>query len=61
MIRNAFYFNLLFDLRGAMDELVRPKLVLMIFNELDEGDEKSPRMRSVYDQPLQQNPIKKNK
>lgn len=49
--------NLLFNLRGAVDELVRPKLVLMILDELNEGDEESPRMWPVHDQPLQQHPI----
>jgi len=43
----------LFYLGGAVDELVRPKLVLMILNELDECDEQTPRMRSVHYQTLQ--------
>ena len=43
-----------------MDELVRPKLVLMILDELNESDEKSPWMRPVYNQSLQQNPVRKN-
>ena len=42
-----------------MDELVCPKLVLMILNKLDKGDEKTPRMRPVHNQSLQQNPVKK--
>ena len=35
-----------------MDELVSPKLVLMILNKLDEGDEKTPWMRPVHNQSL---------
>ena len=54
-------FNLLLYFRGAVDELVRPKLVLVVLNELDEGDKKSPRMRPVHNQPLQQNPTKKKR
>lgn len=57
----AFCLYLLFNLGGAVDELVRPKLVLMILDKLDEGDEKTPRVRPVHNQPLQQNPNKKNR
>ena len=39
-----------------MDKLVSPELVLMVFNQLDEGDEKPPRVGSVHYQSLQQNP-----
>ena len=43
---------LLLNLRGAVDELVRPKFVLMILDKLDKGDEKTPGMRPVYNQSL---------
>ena len=38
-----------------------PKLESWVLDQLDEGYEKSPRMRSVDDQPLQQHPEIKNK
>lgn len=33
---------------------MRPELVDWILDELNEGDEQAPRMRSVHDQPLKQ-------
>lgn len=39
-----------------MNKLVRPKLVLVVLDKLDECDQKTPWMRSVNDQSLQQNP-----
>ena len=46
----------LLDLGGAGDELVLPELEGGVLDELDEGDEETPWMRSVHNQPLQQNP-----
>ena len=40
-----------------MNKLVRPKLVLVVLDKLDECDQKTPWMRSVNDQSLQQNPV----
>lgn len=45
--------HLLFNLRRTVDKLVRPELVRWILDKLDEGDEKTPRMGSVHDQPLE--------
>ena len=39
-----------------MDELVGPELEGRVFDQLDEGDEETPGVRSVDNQPLQQNP-----
>ena len=39
-----------------MDELVGPELEGRVFDELDEGDQETPGVRSVDNQPLQQNP-----
>ena len=33
-----------------------PELEGRVFDQLDEGDEETPGVRSVYNQPLQQNP-----
>lgn len=51
--------DLLFNFGGAVDKLMRPKLVLMILDELDEGDQKTPWMRPIHYQALQQNPVDK--
>ena len=48
--------NLLFNLRGTVHEVVAPELEGRIFDQLDEGDEETPWVRPVHDQPLQQNP-----
>ena len=40
----------------AVDELVSPELEGGILDELDEGDEESPGVGPVHDQPLQQHP-----
>ena len=44
------------DLRGAVDKLVGPELEGRVLDQLDEGDEETPGVRSVDNQPLQQNP-----
>ena len=38
-----------------MNELVLPEVISGVLDELDEGNEESPRMRSVHYQPLQEN------
>ena len=38
-----------------MDKLVLPEVISGILDELNEGNEQSPRMRSVHYQPLQEN------
>ena len=40
-----------------MHELVVPELEAGVLDELDEGDEKTPGVRPVHDQPLQQHPV----
>ena len=44
------------DLRGAVDKLVGPELEGRVLDQLDEGDEETPGVRSVDNQPLQQHP-----
>lgn len=39
-----------------MHEVVRPELVNRVLDQLDERDEKAPRMRAVHNQPLQKHP-----
>lgn len=46
--------NVLLNFRSTVHELVMPELELRVFDEFNEGDEKTPRVRSVDDQPLQQ-------
>lgn len=48
--------NLLFNLRGTVHKVVAPELEGRILDQLDEGDEETPRVRPVHYQPLQQNP-----
>ena len=48
--------NLLFNLRCTVDKVVLPEVVVGVLDELNEGDEQSPRMGSVHYQPLQQHP-----
>ena len=38
-----------------MDKLVLPKVVCRVLDELNEGNEQSPWMRSVHYQPLKEN------
>jgi hypothetical protein len=42
----------LLNLLGAAHKVVAPELVRRVFDELDEGDEKAPRVRLVRDQTL---------
>lgn len=39
-----------------MHEVVRPELVNRVLDQLDERDEKAPRVRAVHNQPLQKHP-----
>lgn len=48
--------NLLFNLRGTVHKVMAPELEGRILYQLDEGDEETPGMRPVNDQPLQQDP-----
>ena len=41
-----------------MHELVAPKFEVGVLDELDECDKETPRVRTIDDQPLQQNPAK---
>ena len=45
--------GLLFNLGGTVDKLVLPEIVGGVFDELNEGDEEAPGMRSVDYQSLQ--------
>ena len=47
----------LLNLWSTVDKLMIPKLEAWISDEVNEGDEKAPGVRSVDDQSLQQNPI----
>ena len=44
---------LLFNFWCAVHKLMVPELELRVFDELDEGDEESPRMGAVDDETLQ--------
>lgn len=48
--------NLLLNLWCAVHKLVAPELVHGVLDQLDEGDEETPRVRAVDDQPLEQHP-----
>lgn len=48
--------NVLFNLGGTVHKVVTPELEGRILDQLDEGDEETPRVRPVHNQPLQQNP-----
>lgn len=49
--------NLLFNLGGTVHKVMAPELEGRILDQLNEGDEKTPRVRPVHNQPLQQNPV----
>lgn len=48
--------NLLFNLRGTVHKVMAPELEGRILYQLNEGDEETPGMRPVNNQPLQQDP-----
>ena len=52
--------HVLFYLWRTVHKIVRPELVLMILNELDECNQQSPRMRSVYNKSFQQHSDEKD-
>ena len=52
-------FKQLLNLRGAVHKLVRLELESRIFDQLNEGDEETPGVRSVDNQPFEQHPGKK--
>ena len=45
----------LFNLGCTVDKVVFPEVVARVLDQLDEGDEQSPGVRSVHNQTLQQN------
>ena len=49
-IRNGL--EKLLNFRRAIDERLSPESVSWVSDQLDEGDQKTPRMRSVNDQTL---------
>lgn len=49
--------NLLLNLRSAVHKFMIPEFESRIFDQLNKGDEKTPRMWSVHNQSLQQDPI----
>lgn len=48
--------NSLFNFWGTVYKLVVPELKRWIFNQLNEGNKKTPRMWPIYNQPFQENP-----
>lgn len=46
----------LFDFRSTMDKLVIPELVYRVLDEVDERDQKAPRVRTVHDEALEEDP-----
>lgn len=44
--------GLLLDFRGTVHKVVTPELKGGVLDQLDEGDEQTPRVRPVHDQPL---------
>ena len=44
------------DLLGAMREVICPEIVAWVLDQLNESDQKTPRMRPVHNETLQQNP-----
>ena len=45
----------LFNLGCTVDKVVFPEVVARVLDQLNEGDEQSPGVRSVHNQTLQQN------
>lgn len=48
--------NSLFNFWGTVYKLMVPELKRWIFNQLNEGNKKTPRMWPIYNQPFQENP-----
>ena len=53
LILHRFY-NPLFNLGCTVDKVVFPEVVAGVLDQLDEGDEQPPGVRSVHNQTLQQ-------
>lgn len=47
---------LLLDLWGTVHKIMAPELKGRVLDQLNEGDEQTPRVRPVHNQPLQQDP-----
>lgn len=47
---------LLLDLWGAVHKIMAPELEGRVLDQLNEGDEQTPRVGPVHNQPLQQDP-----
>ncbi len=47
---------LLLDLWGTVYKIMAPELKGRVLDQLNEGDEQTPRVRPVHNQPLQQDP-----
>ena len=56
-----FMDNLLFNFVCTVHKIMAPKLVVVVFDEFDESDKKSPRVRSVHDQAFQKNSVKESR
>lgn len=48
--------TLLLDLWGAVHKIMAPELKGRVLDQLYEGDEQTPWVRPVHNQPLQQDP-----
>mmetsp|Transcript_54830 Transcript_54830/g.81419 ORF Transcript_54830/g.81419 Transcript_54830/m.81419 type:complete len:102 (+) Transcript_54830:181-486(+) len=49
-------FKYFFNLSGAVRKWMIPKLVTLVSNELNESDEKTPRVGPMYDHPFEKHP-----
>lgn len=47
--------NLLLNLWSTVYKLVSPKLILVVLDEFNKRDEKTPRMRTINNKPFQKN------
>lgn len=61
LIIKITYKYILFNFWSTMYKLVVPKFVCWILYKLNKGDQKAPRMWSIYYQSLQKNPEKYKK
>jgi len=50
--------NLLLDLWGAVHKIMAPELKGRVLDQLYEGDQQTPWVRPVHNQPLQQDPAR---
>lgn len=49
-------FDSLFNFWGTVYKFMVPEFKCWIFNQLNEGNKKTPRMWPIYNQPFQKNP-----